>query len=373
METTSKYRVSRALQLAFIFGFLIILITPSIVQLVHPDKSTSTQTGEKRELKKKPPFAFTKQFADSFQQYYNDRFGLREQLVRTGALYKIFLFHTAMNPEKVLYGRQDMLFYNNSDGYDHIFSSYSHTNLLPPQQLKELVESWEQRTMKLDSMGIRYIKGFWPSGQTIYPELMPFTMKMQVRDTLSKADQIVQYIRAQHSRVRFVDVRNELNGIKKVYPIYHKHDTHWNDLGAFTAYQGLFKQSPELPIKPSGRQDFELSWVKDEQADLFGMLGVPSEVGDHGKTPVLLPKDGVKGFEQVSADGFPDRTKRTICAHCGNKLKVLVFRDSYATALLQFYSRDFYEVIYVWSGYNQEIVDKVKPDIVIDIPAERYL
>ena len=54
------------------------------------------------------------------------------------------------------------------------------------------------------------------------------------------------------------------------------------------------------------------------------------------------------------------------------KLKVLVFRDSFSTSMIQFLKEYFGESIYIWHhDFNKEIIEQEKPDIVITEIIER--
>ncbi|MGL5703371.1 MAG: hypothetical protein ACRCW5_09660, partial [Cetobacterium sp.] len=57
-------------------------------------------------------------------------------------------------------------------------------------------------------------------------------------------------------------------------------------------------------------------------------------------------------------------------------LKVLVFRDSFTSAMIPYISETFGEVEYIWShsvNAHQQKIKEYKPDIVIHEMVERYI
>ncbi|WP_271768268.1 hypothetical protein [Aquimarina algiphila] len=59
--------------------------------------------------------------------------------------------------------------------------------------------------------------------------------------------------------------------------------------------------------------------------------------------------------------------------NCKNKSRVLIFRDSYTTELIQFISLHFTEVIYVNERYSDDLINKINPDIVVSCKVEKYM
>ncbi len=79
-------------------AFILILLLPTIqneVQFTKPLESL-----EKRELAKKPEFSFTTKFARDFELYYDDNFGLRNNLVDWGSSFRTKIFRASMHPDK---------------------------------------------------------------------------------------------------------------------------------------------------------------------------------------------------------------------------------------------------------------------------------
>jgi hypothetical protein len=326
---------------------------------------------EKRKLTEKPEFTFSLKFAKNFEIYLNDNFGFRNQLVHWGANIKTKVFRSSVHPDKVMLGKNKWLYYNHFKS--NIFDSYRNENLLPSDTLRLLINQWENNKKVLEAHGMKYFLAFWPNKHSIYPEYLPESMAIQIKDTISRVDQIIAYTNQTKSNIRLIDVRPNLIRGKKEFQLYHKFDTHWNDYGAFLGYQSFFSQvQDELQIVPKNSGDFNINWVINNDGDLLQMLGVRNNGFFEEKSPKFTIKENINQIEYLPIDGYPKRTIRTRNKFAGNQLKALVIRDSYANRLIQFFSLHFYEVTYI-RGDKEFDFKKENPDLIIDCFVEREI
>ncbi len=351
----------------FITSFFILIMLPVFqgeFSFVKPARNL-----EKRTLSPKPEFELSNEYPKKYEAYFNDNFGLRNYLINWGAAYRTKIFRSSMHSELVKFGKEDWLFYNRIDG--KIFASYTNTNLIPQDTLQRIIAKWEKNKKRYNALGIKYFLTFWPNKHTIYPEYLSNTMKAQIKDTISRVDQILRSLEDTKSPVKLFDPRAFLIERKKQHQLYHKFDTHWNDYGAFLGYQSFFNENiDELGIKPKSIDDFNIEWVDFKRGELIQMLGVKNDGYFVEKAPIFELKENKDQIEFLSTKGYPKQTKITRNEHCGNRLKVLVFRDSFTTKLIQFLSLNFYEVTYIW-GHSERYVNELKPDIIFEGYVER--
>ena len=93
-------------------------------------------------------------------------------------------------------------------------------------------------------------------------------------------------------RAQAVDVREALLAAKARERLFEKTDTHWNDRGAFVAYQQLVdairEQVPAVP-PASPREDFDAVSRDMAGMDLAGMIGLKDVLrevdGNHHEPP----------------------------------------------------------------------------------------
>lgn len=356
----------------YIFAFVLIIAVPSLVKLFQNDKEN--EVTEKRELASEPEFEFSETFSAAYENYYNDNFGLRPTVIKWSNNIKVGLFRDSSKPELVQFGDVGFLFFNQFTEKDGgIYASYSNTNLISGNQLEKAYQNHLKLKTDLAEKGIEYVLGFWPNKHSIYSDYLPFSMKMQIKNDSSLADQVVDYFGKRKMSV--FDVRADMLKRSAERQLYCKFDSHWNSSGAYEAYASFCRQTFDaLGLAPFPLDDFEIKYRITQKGDLTNLLGIDSITGYYDKLPLYSLKDKNKRFRYVAPKGFPKNTIITENDNCGNDKTVVVFRDSYTIALVQFLSLHFSKVIYVWkSPVDKATVEKIKPDIVILGVVERRL
>lgn len=353
---------------AYIFLFIAVIALPFLFKVLSAQKDEVSL--EKRELAKLPEFNSIEKFPQEFENYFNDNFGLRNEMIDLFGRIKVNIFKSSPKPEKVQFGSDKFLFYNNTE--DEVFGSYTNTTLISPEDLSKIYKKFATRRDLLNSNGIIYVSGFWPNKHTIYPELLPASMKTQIKGKISQADQIVNYFKKKG--FNFFDVRKPLMAAKTSKKLYRTLDTHWNADGAYEAYKAFCQTTQStLALTPFRLSEFKIKYDESYEGDLTNQLGVNSILGYRDILPAYKLTDTSKSYKTVFKDGYPRGTIITQNDNSPKKQIVLIFRDSFTTALIQFISLHYSEVIYINGIYDQSIVAKVNPDVVISCRVERYM
>src|SRR5690606_13131154 len=352
----------------YIVVFIGLLLSPTAFKAFMTDERVNNI--ENRELASMPDFSLSEDFAENFETYYNDNFGLRNNLIEWSSKLKINLFRSSPRPNEVKFGKSQFLFYNKTND---IFDNYTHRDLMTADNLNTYGNKLLDRKRELDSMGIQYVFGFWPNKHTIYSELLPYSMSSQIIGNTSLADQLVGFFK--QNSTPFFDVRKDLIASKKEGLLYHKLDTHWNNRGAFYAYQAFCSKTySTLKLTPYSKNQFKVEEKSLNNGDLTILLGVNEIIGYKDIDYEYTPKNKSMSFTKIdNPEGFPTRAILTRNENSDNRKKVLIFKDSFITNLIQVLSLHYYEIVYVHGSYDSSIVSKVKPDIVINCRVERYL
>ena len=326
---------------------------------------------EKRELAKKPEFSLTKDYPQMFDQYYSDNFGLRSLFVKWNSKIKLDYFKISPKPELVIFGKNDFLFYNSKS--DDIYDSYSNNNLFNNYKLDSVYKKQVSLKKTLESKNIKYIVGFFPNKHTIYKEELPYSMKMQIKSDTTLADQLVSYFKSKS--FPFVDVREALLSAKEKKQVYYKFDSHWNDYGAYIGYKSFCKETfNTLNLTPFETSDFNINYSQRGFGDLTNMIGTDQFEKVPDTIHSFTLKDTSRGFKIANNDGYPNKTIITINKNCDNQKTVLVYRDSFSSAFVQFFSLHYHKVIYIWSdSINMKLVEKINPEILVSLHVERRL
>ncbi len=321
---------------------------------------------EKRELVEKPDLSFSKEYVNQFENYFDDHFGFRNLMIHLNGTIRYLVFNSSSKPEKAVIGSEGWFYYTSVA--DKIMDSYSHKNLWTIPEIYYMTNIWEKRKVLLDSCGIEYYMAVWPNKPTIYPEFVPGRMSVQKKDTISKTDQIINFLKWNKSTVELIDVRDELKSQKTENRVYCKHDSHWNALGAFIAYQKLMRKLNMIPYEMS---DFDITWEETTKGGLIDVMGLCSSNNISEQLPIFELKDKHISIEHITTELDNMYCKRNNSSKSDKR--ILVFRDSYSSAMVQFISLNFKEAYFVWSDYHQSVVDLVNPDIVLVAKVERYL
>lgn len=219
----------------------------------------------------------------------------------------------------------------------------------------------------LAARGIAHVFVIAPGKPTIYPEGLP--AGLHPRPAPTRTDQLVSELRAR-STVTVVDLRDGLLAARGgAEPLFHRTDTHWNDLGAAVGYRqildALSGRVPQLapPVGPDG---YVLTPVAAGGGDLAWMLGLNFSMAERElhltpTTPrrarVIEPAGDVKRFAVprvvtvVDDPGLP---------------RAVVYRDSFGSALVPFLAEHFSRMVTVWEyDVVPATIREEQPQVVI--------
>ncbi len=351
MESTAKN--------IFCLSLLILLLIPSIGLVVD---NTLYEGCEKRTLTEWPVLEAKKENVEALENYYKDHAGLRTFWNHLSSTIKYKLFRSSSKPSSVIMGKEGWMYYASVG--DNEIPSVAKKDLWSTEELQNKVDSWEDRRNNLGDKGIDYHVAIWPNKPTIYQEHLSDKMKRLIPPGPSKADQVMDYCRSQSPFIP-LDTRNYLTK-EKDKKLYHQLDSHWNDLGAYYAYRALMI---ELGIQPYELSEFTLRWEDSREGDLRYLMGLCNLETVSEKVPKLT-FNGKAETNKVKADKGP--------AYFFNEAAesdktILVFRDSYFSALIPYVSLHFRVGYYPWTYFDQQLIEELQPDIVLSANVERRL
>jgi alginate O-acetyltransferase complex protein AlgJ len=352
--------------------FAIMIGAPALVDgLGH---GGSTASIEKREAASKPDGALLwssfSAYTNNFENYFNDSFSLRGRLIRWNNLMRLKLFDES-RVKGVRVGRDGWLFYADE------WALEDYENVIPyrPEDLVKIRTVLEQRRVWLEQRGISFFAIVPPNTQTIYPEYLPPAVHKLGKK--SRLDQVAEYLKA-YPEIELVDVRGALLNAKGAQRLYNRTDSHWNDYGAFIAYDALMQRVEKYfpNVKRLAIEDFTVKTEEGKGGDLARMLSLDEYIKEERITlvPRFTPKatDGVRDYEDpVHHLGREMVVKETRDTRLP---KALVFRDSYSWGLIPCLAESFQSVVFLWTfEFLPEIIEREKPDIVILESVERYI
>lgn len=335
--------------LAFVISLLIIISL--FVPLVGLLLGYESPNYSKEPLHEKPAFAFSAEFSVAFDNWWSEHFPLRSYLVGTYDQIISSIFRASGN-DQVIHGKAGWYYFQPT------LKDYLNTPYLTANDTARIGEVFRIQHDVLENNGIDSLIVFVPNKSTIYPEYMPDYYRPLIADG--------PYERMLGAIPEALDLKPLLSKAKSDYEylIYHKEDSHWTKLGAYLAYQEIIKQLDlEDHLKNYQAIEVEDMW----EGDLTNML-YPAEIANDDQ---IVFKDFKKNYIFTR----PIRTLEDIeieSKNPGSNGKLLIFRDSFSNALIDFFSNSFDTVHYSRAiPYRYTLLDQVKPEAVIFQLTER--
>jgi alginate O-acetyltransferase complex protein AlgJ len=159
--------------------------------------------------------------------------------------------------------------------------------------------------------------------------------------------------------------------------IYFQTDTHWNDRGAFVAYQQIIdavrRQVPGTPPVWT-RRDFDSVEVLTPGRDLAGMLGLKTVLRELDLRLVPRRPRRARVVDPQGEEPMAELGRLVTEIDDARLPRAVVFRDSFASRLVPFLSEHFSRAVYLWQNdFDPDAVLKEHPDVVIQEIVGRHL
>lgn len=298
-------------------------------------------------------------FPQSFNEFFNQGYAFYPQHIEMFHQIRLNVFHEREYPN-VIIGRQDWLFYTGENNIKD-FECTSPFTRKELNALVDLLSAWDER---LRSMGIDFYVMIAPNKETIYPQYLPPSITASWG--VCRLDQV--FLALAQTNLNTVDLRPALAEAARGKQVYHRTDTHWNDHGALVAVDELIalmqKDYPQITALSVGQYEAV-------RRPFSGDLGcfLPEDERFVEDAVFLSPKFD---DQPIIVEG---ENRRVVARLPGSALpKALVFRDSFADALIPFLAQRFSSVVFVPAfAIDFELVEAEHPDVVIFEIAQRYL
>ena len=290
--------------------------------------------------------------------------------------YRIF----GMTPRAVLVGLHGDLYYDSDAVQDSsTIADLRGRKRYTPDQIQVARKYLARKQFLADSMGFDYLAAMAPNKTSAYPFHLPDSLR-HIREvtcwkaTLPRLDGIL--------RRPILDLWPAQ--IDSLHPKFYKTDTHWNDEGALEAYFAIAHAMGWTPLDTTG-------WTRDSidySGDLLYLAYLENTVHErtlrirpkttgHARNrigkPILYPQwefpEVSHLFEGELARGAHSWTTNPL--HAGDT--AIVFHDCYMSFLQPYLAEHLGHVYWVWGRFDEDLVKKVRPRVVLEVRAERYL
>jgi hypothetical protein len=240
---------------------------------------------------------------------------------------------------------------------------------LRPLSADEL-DAWERgtraRQARMAAFGARLVQLIGPAPQAVHAgDLPPADSLAPGRPVV----QIQQQLAVLSPRPTLLYPLDELRRVLPLRDPFSRTDSHWNDLGAYLAYEAILRQlDPAVPFRAVTRRDVsfhDTCWIGD-----LGEKVVPPRASICLRARVHDVRARVVRDNRVRNHG---REAEFAC-DAAPPTRCVVFGDSWAYTMMPFLAETFTTVVFRHrvNVVDDELVQAVRPDIVLTILTERF-
>jgi len=293
-----------------------------------------------------------------FDNYYKAHFGFKKTMVNSYIKLKTSVLHENPLPNRVVIGKEGWYFLGNHNNelLNDSFGNFKFSEA----ELETIKDHVHTIRTNLKARGIEFYIVIPPNKDRVYAEKLPY--KLQQGKT--RLEVLKAYLNKELN-FNIIDLRDTLLTNKNNGLLYYKTNTHWNDLGAYIAYQKTLKIiDSERSIPTTHRLEFNLEHQPVDRGDITEMINIESK-----ETGIAFIKKTTSKVEPITSTYGYSHFKNP-----NGKKKLLMYRDSFANAWIKFFNESFAESIYLRDyTVNYDFIEQQKPDIVIFEIIERNL
>ncbi|MCI8992396.1 MAG: hypothetical protein HFG80_06690 [Eubacterium sp.] len=327
-----------------------------------------TENHEKRELAVRPVFQIStiSEYPKQFESWLNDHLPFRNQLIRLNCALDYYVFRSSTS-DRVAVGSSGWLFYTDfADG--NPLANYQGTDLLTEKQLKKIADNMIATRDNLAKENIEFVIFIAPNKERIYDEYMPKYYGAPAEEYAVR--QICDYLK-EHTDIRIVypieEMKEAEQKLGEQMLLYHKTDTHWNELGAYIGGRELLAElGIDMPAYDS--PEISVAEIEDTPGDMADILNLSTLINP-GYT---YAPSGYDGHNFVN-DMWEFSTEVRYHAQGADPRTIFVCRDSFGSALGNLIGSQFDRSVLVHNGsYTNDYVEQEEPDVFVYECVERY-
>ncbi|MBK7876990.1 MAG: hypothetical protein IPJ77_14805 [Planctomycetes bacterium] len=360
----------RSLDTALILLFSAALVTPTLSILLRPTAVTTDVERELRTPAPLPPFPITlatlRETPPLLDAYFNDRLGLRDVLLRQRSILYIETFHRSPTPNAVL-GRSNWVF----PTLMGILDAARGTSKLAEKRLELWQQTLESRRAFCASHGAEYVAAFAPEKPTVYPDFLPSHLELRPPTAY---DQLLAHLDAR-SDLRLLDLRGcMLDERARDHDddfAYYPLGTHWTDRALYRAYELVHARLSArfTGLAPTPLAD--LHWMDDPLEGDTWARNLRMEGRMRQRARVL--REIESGYECELGRPKGGATHVVVRGPDPSRPRLLLFHDSFGDRMRKLFARDFSEAYFCWGAFDPALVVSERPDVVLELRAERQL
>ena len=287
-----------------------------------------------------------------YTDYIGKRFALRQEFITLNSLITTKCF--GVSPvNDVIFGQGGWLYYNST------VNDFLNKDVLSEAKIEGIADKLEKFQLECSEKEINFLFVAAPNKNTIYPEYMPYLGESYS----DKGNMELLFEKLSEKEVSHINLKEAFQNKNEI--LYHKTDSHWNNLGAAKAADEILKALNHKEEKFfSGSYEI----LRNFEGDLYRMLYPKGEEKDEN---VVFSRKNTYSYNEP-IKGADSMTIKTSCE--GKSGSLLVFRDSFGNALYPFLAESFNEAVFLRrTPYSPNVSEEYDVDTIIIVMAERNL
>ncbi len=259
------------------------------------------------------------EFYTAVEQYFNDHFVFRPQLVKTKSWVDYYMFKTAVTPE-VYIGTNGWLYYRGE------LSDYLKNSCNDQDGMRHLAKQLHELENVIESSGRKFLFIVAPNKSTIYPEYVGLA-RSPSRCNKSRYDLLLESFQ-EYPVSNFVRLDLLLLNAKDEHQVYFNDDTHWSIYAATIVSKAILNHlAPDLWTEYFPEIELDL---REKTGDLYIMLALGiTEKRESFKTITYRSKVEIENRKPLE-NGLP-RYRITAKSSYAEPLlpRMIIYRDSF--------------------------------------------
>ena len=322
--------------------FLLLLLIPNIIMVFEITSKKDNYSFPEISLKN------PKETLSGLKNFYLNNFGLKDLFLNNYLNIKNTHLKENPIPNSVFKGRNGWYFLGNQ--YNNVINDAFGNDNFTDKEVHKITQNIKDINNYLSSKNIKFYLVIPPNKSSIYKEELPFKLLQNENKLTVLKNNLINEI-----NFNIIDLTDTLLASKKEAQLYHKTDSHWNDIGAFIGYSKTIKEiSKDIQVPLANKSSFNITTKINNKNDLTDLINdtVESKTVVFDQNNVIKPESYSKDYEHYIN---PEKS-----------LKLIMHKDSYSIAWVKYFVESFGS-IYFLDNYklDKKLIEKTKPDIII--------
>ena len=363
-----SWRATRDLVLSL--GFVVVIAIPGAVAAVRGFPWEPLRENRSPAPYPEPRNTPLAAFPTAFERWFADHFAFRGHLVRLSSRLR-YAIGVSSAPLTII-GENGWFFFSGDSSID----GFRRTRTLDEAELSAWRSTLVARRDWLAARGSRYLVVVHPNKESVYSEFVPRALNRLPR--ASATEQLTDTLRSAS-----VEVVDSLEAVLRVKAsgreVFARTDTHWNGLGSFAGYRAVAERLEQWfpAIRPMGLDAFHVYHGEGGGGDLSGMLALADVIvePDRCDVEVANPRARRMPFEMPLPPDLRPHEVPFVMEQLDSPLpRAVVMGDSFMLGVAPFLGEHFSHMLYYGRhDLPAELLERERPDIVIDAWVERFL